>query len=271
MIRWLFIFKRFFAARFIMVLRAHPHLPEPETSCGNGVRRPFRRLSARLASRRGMSLIELLVVAAIISMMAGLLALGLKGMKSPAIQGAASQVTSGLSLARQLAVSKNTKAALLIETNSANGRMPFRYWSVVYSNKGSGNWTVAKKWESLPEGAVFMEVLSGNYSAINKKDITDSPVPGKLITPSASGFTTNSFIISPSTTSSNLPAIMFASDGAATSGNSTTTLTNAAIRIASGVAETNGEVTLTSTNQYYFVETDGIVGRIRMRAPESYK
>ena len=64
---------------------------------------------------------------------------------------------------------------------------------------------------------------------------------------------------------------MFASDGAATSGNSTTTLTNAAIRIASGLAETNGQVTLTSTNQYYFVETDGIVGRIRMRAPESYK
>ena len=64
---------------------------------------------------------------------------------------------------------------------------------------------------------------------------------------------------------------MFSSDGAATSGNSTTALTNAAIRIASGVTETNGQVTLTSTNQYYFVETDGIVGRIRMRAPESYK
>jgi Tfp pilus assembly protein FimT len=216
-----------------------------------------------------MSLIGLLVVAAIISMMAGLLALGLKGMKSPAIQGAASQVTSGLSLARQLAVSKNTKAALLIETNSANGRMPFRYWSVVYSNKGSGNWTVAKKWESLPEGAVFVEVLSGNYSAISKKNITGISSLGQPFTPS--DFTTNSFIISPSTTSSNLPAIMFASDGAATSGNSTTAFTNAAIRIASGVAETNGEVTLTSTNQYYFVETDGIVGRIRMRAPESYK
>ena len=63
---------------------------------------------------------------------------------------------------------------------------------------------------------------------------------------------------------------MFASDGAAITG-TTTTLTNAAIRIASGVTETNGQVTLTSTNQYYFVETDGIVGRIRMRAPESYK
>ena len=216
-----------------------------------------------------MSLIELLVVAAIISMMAGLLALGLKGMKAPAIQGAASQVTSGLSLARQLAISKNTKAALLIETSSANGRVPFRYWSVVYSNKGSGNWTIAKKWESLPEGAVFVEVLSGNYSAISKKNITGSPSLGQPFTPS--DFTTNGFIISPSTTSSNLPAIMFASDGAATSGNSTTALTNAAIRIASGVTETSGQVTLTSTNQYYFVETDGIVGRIRMRAPESYK
>jgi hypothetical protein len=41
--------------------------------------------------------------------------------------------------------------------------------------------------------------------------------------------------------------------------------------IAGGAVDTNGDVTLTSTNQYYFVETDGIVGRIRMRAPESYK
>jgi hypothetical protein len=65
-----------------------------------------------------------------------------------------------------------------------------------------------------------------------------------------------------------LPCIMFASDGAAAiTGNATAI----AIRIASGVADTNGDVTLTSTNQYYFVETDGIVGRIRMRAPESYK
>ena len=248
---------------------AHPHSSIPESARADGLLSCGRSPSARLASQQGMSLIELLVVAAIISMMAGLLALGLKGMKSPAIQGAASQVTSGLSLARQLAISKNTKAALLIETNSVNGRVPFRYWSVVYSNKGSGNWTVAKKWESLPEGAVFVEILSTNYNAITKKNITTSPVPGQPFTPSA--FTTNDFIILPTTTSSNLPAIMFSSDGAATTGNPTTTLTNAAVRIASGVADTNGEVTLTSTNQYYFVETDGIVGRIRMRAPESYK
>lgn len=247
----------------------HPHSSIPESVLADGSLSRFRIPSARLASQQGMSLVELLVVAAIISMMAGLLAVGLKGMKAPAIQGAASQVTSGLSLARQLAISKNTKAALLIETSSTNGRVPFRYWSVVYSNKGSGNWTIAKKWESLPEGAVFVEVLSGNYSAITSNNITGSPSLGQPFTPM--GLTTNGFKISPSAASSNYPAIMFASDGAATSGNSTTTLTNAAIRIASGVTETNGQVTLTSTNQYYFVETDGIVGRIRMRAPESYK
>jgi hypothetical protein len=37
------------------------------------------------------------------------------------------------------------------------------------------------------------------------------------------------------------------------------------------LANTNSEVTITSLKQYFFVETDGIVGRIRMRAPESYK
>lgn len=226
----------------------------------------FGRPCAVLRTRAAFSLVELLVVVAIISIMAAILGLGLKGMKSPAIQSAASQVTSGLSLARQLAITKNTKAALLIETNSVNGRVPFRYWAVVYSNTSTTNWTLAKKWEALPEGAVFVEALSGNYSSILMNNISGSPVPGAMYSPS--DFITNNFKILPSTILSNLPCIMFSSDGAASiTGNSTT----AAIRIAGGVVDTNGVVTLTSTNQYYFVETDSIVGRIRMRAPESYK
>lgn len=244
-----------------MVLHAHPHLPKPKTTFGNAVLSRFRSPSARLASQQGMSLIELLVVVAIICMMAALLGLGLKGMKSPAIKGAASQVTSGLSLARQLAISKNTKAALIIESGTANGRIPYRHWAVVYSNKGSGNWTVAKKWEPLPEGAVFMETVT---NTIIKPPISKSL--GQPFTPSDFVNSTNITVDGKSFTS--LPCIMFSSDGAAfITGNATAI----AIRIASGMAETNGEVTLTSTNQYYFVETDGIVGRIRMRAPESYK
>ena len=134
----------------------HPHSSIPEIVLADGSLSRFRSPSARLASQQGMSLIELLVVAAIISMMAGLLALGLKGMKAPAIQGAASQVTSGLSLARQLAISKNTKAALFIANETGNGRIPYRHWAVGYSNRLTASWTVAKKWEPLPRNLYFL-------------------------------------------------------------------------------------------------------------------
>jgi type II secretory pathway pseudopilin PulG len=213
-----------------------------------------------------MSLIELLVVAAIISMMAGLLALGLKGMKSPAIQGAASQVTSGLSLARQLAITKNTKAALFIAMDTNNGRIPLRHWAVGYlTNKLKDEWTLknGKKWEPLPEGTFFLEsVTNRSYN---------SPMPkalGEVFVASKDYFKGGGTKLISIESADAYPCITFSSDGAAAiTGNATAI----AIRIASGVADTNGDVTLTSTNQYYFVETDSIVGRIRMRAPESYR
>lgn len=243
----------------------HPHSSIPESVLADGSLSRFRIPSARLASQQGMSLIELLVVAAIISMMAGLLALGLKGMKAPAIQGAASQVTSGLSLARQLAISKNTKAALFIANKTGNGRIPYRHWAVGYSNRGSVDWTLksGKKWEPLPEGTFFMESVT---NAITKPPISQSL--GATFTPTATDFVNTTNITIDGTSFTSLPCIVFSSDGAASiTGNAT----SVAIRIAGGAVDTNGQVTLTSTNQYYFVETDGIVGRIRMRAPESYK
>ncbi len=228
---------------------------------------PDRFPIRRPAKCCAFSLIELLVVVAIISIMAGLLTLGLQGVRAPAIRGAASQVTSGLSLARQVAITKNTKAALFIANDTANGRIPFRHWSVGYLDKSSGNWTLAKKWEPLPEGAVFLETLmNGDYHVLTKND--NSQQPGQTLTPTIFATTTNAVI--DGKTFSGIPYILFGSDGAAMSGNATP-LTNAAIRIASGSANTNGEVTLTSTTQYFFVETDGMVGRIRMRAPEDYK
>ena len=204
---------------------------------------------------------------AIISIMAGLLTLGLQGVRAPAIRGAASQVTSGLSLARQVAITKNTKAALFIANDTGNGRIPYRHWSVGYLDKSSGTWTLSKKWEPLPEGAVFLETLMSDY-----KVLTNNPWPPQQIGQPQipTGFANTTNITIDGKLFTGIPYILFGSDGAAMSGNATP-LTNAAIRIASGLANTNREVTLTSTNQYFFVETDGMVGRIRMRAPEDYK
>ena len=232
----------------------------PQISHRGGLPTPFRRPCAGLRNRAAFSLVELLVVVAIISIMAAILGLGLKGMKSPAIQSAASQVTSGLSLARQLAISKNTKAALFIANDTANGRIPYRHWAVGYSNRLTGNWTMAKKWDPLPEGAFFLETVT---NTITKPPISQSL--GQTFTPS---FTSSTNITIDGKTFTSLPCIMFSSDGAASITNNATAI---AIRIASGAVDTNGDATLTSTNQYYFVETDSIVGRIRMRAPESYK
>ena len=233
---------------------------------------PVSAFRSPVSSSPAFSLVELLVVIAIIGMMVGLSALAVSGMRAPAVQHGADQVMSGLSLARQIAITKNTQAALLIanQTNTNNGfpaNGPYRHWSVVYSNRGtSGNWTIAKDWEELPNGAVFGELLGSGYSTINANPYALNP-GATISSAQISGNTTFTIFRDTNSTpavitSTAIPSIRFASDGSA-SGSAW------AIRLMPGSAM-SGNATITGTNQYYFVETDTRTGRIRMRAPESY-
>ena len=229
------------------------------------------RASASLREMSAFSLVELLVVMGIIGMMVGLSALAVSGMRAPAVQHAADQVMSGLSLARQIAITKNTQAALLIANRTNTGfptNGPYRHWSVVYSNRGTtGNWTIAKDWEELPNGAVFGELLGGTYKTLNVNPY--SLKPGDTI--SASQFTANTtFTVFKDTnntpaiiSSTIIPCIRFSNDGSASG-------TGEAIRIVPGSAM-GGNATITGNQSYYFVETDSSIGRIRMRSPENYK
>lgn len=212
------------------------------------------------------SLVELLVVMAIIGIMSGLSIVALQGMRAPAVQHAAEQVMSGLSLARQLAITKNTQAAFLIADQAGAGfpDEPFRYWSVVYSNRGSNTWTRAKNWEKLPDGAFILETRGQSgaaYSSISGVPLSTDYDLG-AVTPDK--FDLETFTIDGTPISNtDIACIQFSSDGSA-SGSAI------AIRIAQG-SVLNGAATLASTNQYYFVETDSSIGRIRMRGPESYR
>ncbi len=204
---------------------------------------------------------------AIIGMMVGLSALAVSGMRAPAVQHAADQVMSGLSLARQVAITKNTQAALLIATNTSSGfpAEPYRYWAVVYSNRSSTDWKFAKDWEALPNGAFFLDTRGqsgGSYAPIGGNPLADDYSVGSF---QPTIFATETFTINGTAISgATIPCIQFKSDGTKASGG------GEAIRIAQG-AVSGGNATLTSLNQYYVVETDVRTGRIRMRSPESYR
>jgi prepilin-type N-terminal cleavage/methylation domain-containing protein len=214
------------------------------------------------------SLVELLVVIAIIGMMVGLSALAVSGMRAPALQHAADQVMSGFSLARQIAITKNTRAAFLVATNTNAGSglpaEPFRYWSVVYSNKGANNWSFAKDWEALPNGAIFWEILPNSAAGPRNNYNTLNTNPFQTNKPSFAY--SNYTIVSGNSTIINNGSFAdteFKSSGTVLGG------VVVAIRICEG-AVLNGNATLTSTNRYYFIESNSRTGRIRMRAPESY-
>ncbi len=258
-------------------MKTAPHTKPPSRK-GNPSRRaapafptlrhqPYAR--PRLSPERraaAFSLVELLVVIAIMAMMVGLSAVAVQGFRAPAVQQAADQVMSGLSLARQLAITKNTQAAFLVAHQTGPGfpAEPFRHWSVVFSNKGANTWTMAKDWEALPNGTVFSGLLENNaYSPISKNSFAFTPGQNIPLASFGSGNFSVTFNVTAGNSSSTLtpPYVRFLSHGGAS---------QAAIRVSQG-SVTGGNATITSTNQYFFIETDSRTGRIRMRSPQSYR
>ena len=235
-----------------------------------------RVIAPRRYRMAAFSLVELLVVMGIMSMLVGLSIVAVRGSRSSTVKHAASQVVSGLSLARQTAIAKNAPAAFIIATNTGNGfpSKPFLYWAIVYSNRADTNWILAKDWEKLPEGALFLETRGPNdgptYTPRSPMPITD-PI-GQEFEPSSfdETFDIEAIIINNDTNNTifnatNLPCVIFSPDGSSGS-----TGQRKGIRIAQG-SVVSSKAVLTSTNSYYFIETDGTIGRVRMRDPESYR
>jgi len=254
---------------------------------------------------RGFTLVELLAVVAIMAIVMGVLGLSLRNMQGPSTQVAAAQVASGLSLARQIAISRNAETRFVVYGGQAGDaavgvpRESWRYWTVIMTNKENPNpaanlWIMQKEWEKLPEGVVFLNIATAAYSTIEEDPI--GATIGKAFRPLTStnlggsgkewtGFSSyGTFNVAVATAPSSVafslvdaPVIGFKTTGEAVEckgssrGTSMSSQQQAVgVRIADGISTDDGEIILRSINNYYYVETDRM-GRIRVRAKESYR
>lgn len=251
-----------------------------------------RETRSRHASA-GFTLVELLMVAAIMAIVMGILAMSLSQGQGRGVQMAAAQVASGLGMARQTAITRNADALFIIAPSSGASATdfypaePFRYWAVVYSNRGQNSWTLATDWQELPAGTVFMGVCGQGYDLINWSTDGTIPAPGSpwtpRIQPSSTGqwqyFNnfTNLQVTWPagSTNLSAVPFIGFRSTGRGfalqLAGNANFSPNTMAVVLGEGSVVNGNQLALRSTNNITHVETDNKAGRVVVRPRDSYR
>ena len=249
--------------------------------------------------RAGFTLVELLSVVAIMAIVMTILGYAVSNMGGSATQVAASQVASGLSLARQLAVSKNTETRFVIAnldgaTGAGLPQESFRHWTVVVSNRASGSWSMAKEWEKLPVGVVFLNIATWDYSVIKGDPITGATPGTPLPTPvfqtngfdsgsewrgfsSFTNLTVNAGTNGATFTIPRAPCIGFRGVGEAIYGNGraiggpgNVNKQEVAVRVAAGAVTPDHRIILRGTNDFCYIESDKR-GRVRVRSPESYR
>lgn len=235
---------------------------------------------------RGFSLVELLTVITIMAIIMGAFALSLGG-QSRGVQMAAAQVSSGLGLARQTAISRNTDAMFLIAHRRSSGSAnffptePFRYWTVVYSNRLANTWTLAKDWTELPAGTVFMGLSGQGYNTISWSSDGSLPPPGTPFTPQVASSSGGNWQFFNSFTNCNVvwnggsenlsgvPFMGFRADGRSFCSPSADS--HAAVIVGEGAVTPNDQITLRSTNNITHIETDSTSGRTFVRPRDSYR
>ncbi len=245
-------------------------------------------------SHGGFTLVELLLVASIMVIMMGLLAYSLSESQGRSVQVAASQVASGLGVARQAAITRNTDALFIVASRSGAQitdfypQEAFRYWAVVQSNRGQNTWSFVTDWTALPAGAVFIGLAGESYQTLEWKNIAGTPpVPGTPFEPrvaaSSQGewrffnnFTNNLRMVWPggSTNLANVPFVGFRPRGEAffhrMSGPGAVPQ-RGAIVVGEGSALPGNQIVTRSSNNITHVETDAIAGRIIVRPRESFR
>jgi Tfp pilus assembly protein FimT len=148
-----------------------------------------RYIAVRTARTAAFTLVELLTVVGIMAITLGLLAVSLSQGQSRGVQMGAAQVASGLGVARQTAITRNTDALFIVATQGRTSEAdffpaePYRYWAVVSSNRGADTWSLVTDWTELASGSVFMGLVAQGYTTINWGTNGEVPPPGRSFRP----------------------------------------------------------------------------------------
>jgi len=249
--------------------------------------------------------VELLTVVGIMGILAGVAALSLRGLRSPALASAANEVASALKSARQMAIASGRRTYVVVPiANNPLATNLFRSYAIFeeivpgqettrpdatgnyITNTTATSWFIPRKdWRTLPDGAVFCNLAAANYNTIILDPFTGL-TPGQFFRPaSQSGspgqewrffesFTNISVRreSSPGTvlaTLQNAPFLAFTPSGRAFYNNPGAGQ-GAGLRIVQGVVQ-GDQIAVTDTNNFYMVETDASVGRVRVRSRDSYR
>jgi len=253
------------------------------------------------------TLVELMVVAAIMGLLAGVAAVSVRGLRSPALNAAADETASALKTARQMAIGSGRRTFVLfpIATNALLASNIFRSYAIfeevpageefpqpdangnTVTNSATNAVYLAKtEWRTLPEGTLVSNLAGGFYSVERGDPFPSTNFLGRRLAREAAqtreagqewkffeSFKT--FDVrnpgSPGTslaTLTNVPFLAFYPNGRAYYLNAGYG-SGAALCLVQGYVE-GADVVVTDTNKFYNVETDPIVGRVRVRSRESY-
>lgn len=243
---------------------------------------------------RAFSLVELLVVVGIMGILAGTAAVSLRGLRAPALGNAAAEVASAMKATRQIAISSGTRAFLCfpIQSNSFVDK-PFQSYAIFqelrtgqsYLNFTNTNTTEIfiprTDWRFLPEGVVFCNLSTAGYESITLQQFQGlqigQPLARQMSTTTADNqewkifesFTNITFRLNSGQTNlGQVPFLAFRPDGRGFYNNRGFGQ-GGGIRLVQGLIQ-NGLVTVTDTNNFYYIETDPFVGRIRVRSRDSF-
>jgi len=259
----------------------------------------------------GFTLVELLAVVAIMGILAGVAAVSLRGLRSPALASSANQVASAMKMTRQMAVASGRKMLMVFPSNtSANnlGAVPLRSYAIfeqldpgfetreppAYTHPETANQPVflaRTDWRKLPEGIFFCNFASNGHAPMAGDPfsgggfVLGNPVRRQNLLPgSVPNGTEWQYFMSvtnlpigrptnPATVLATLNNVPYV--GFLPDGRAFYTRSEfynpAGLRLVQGFVQNQDALAVTDTNSFYYIEVDSVTGRIRVRSRDSYR